>query len=104
MKTNFNHKAYSHRPQVKTAISMTKRNLGATLGGKTHFPRMRDLYLHGLTHNIAIALLWLFYRAATSPLVDSSRITEKSYVPFSRFVPFSQFEWRMPTASCSNGA
>ncbi len=67
MKTHFNRRAYRRRPQVETAISMMKRNLGAALRGKSHFSRMRDLYLRSLTHNIAIALLWLFYRALLYP-------------------------------------
>lgn len=63
MKTHFNKRAYRHRAQSETAFSMIKRNLGSALRGRTHYSRMRDLYLRSLTHNIALALQWVFYRA-----------------------------------------
>jgi hypothetical protein len=63
MKTRFNTTAYRKRPQVETAISMLKRNFGSSLRGKSHWSRCRDMYLRALTHNIALALLWVFYRA-----------------------------------------
>jgi len=66
MKTRFNIKAYRKRPQVETVISMLKRNLGDALRSKTIRGRRRDLRLRVLTHNIALALLWVFYRALVS--------------------------------------
>jgi hypothetical protein len=63
MKTRFNKKAYSHRPQIETVFSMMKRNFGSFLRARTHYGRMRDMMLKVLTHNLALALLWVFYRA-----------------------------------------
>jgi hypothetical protein len=63
MKTRFNTKAYRRRVQVETVISMLKRNFGAALRARSHHGRCRDLYLRVLTHNIALTLLWVFYRA-----------------------------------------
>ena len=68
MKTRFNIKAYRKRPQVETVISMLKRNFGSSLRGRSHWSRCRDMYLRVLTHNIALALLWVFYRALLTPL------------------------------------
>jgi hypothetical protein len=42
---------------------MLKRNFGSSLRARSHWSRCRDLYLRVLTHNIALALSWLFYRA-----------------------------------------
>ena len=70
MKTRFNQKAYSQRPQAETVFSMLKRNFGSALRARSHWGRCRDLYLRVLTHNIALALLWVFYRADTSPLIS----------------------------------
>jgi len=63
MKTRFNKKAYRHRPQAETVFSMMKRNFGSFLRAKTHQGRMRDMMLKVLAHNLALALLWVFYRA-----------------------------------------
>ena len=59
-------KAYRKRPQVETVMSMMKRNLGAALRATTLRGRYRDMYLRVLTHNIALALSWVFYRAGRS--------------------------------------
>jgi len=67
MKTHFNQKAYRHRPQAETAFSMMKRNFGSFSRARTHQGRMRDMMLKALTHNLALALLWVFYRADPSP-------------------------------------
>jgi len=67
MKTHFNKKAYGHRPQAETVFSMMKRNFGSFLRARTHQGRMRDMMLKVLTHNLALALLWVFYRADPSP-------------------------------------
>jgi hypothetical protein len=67
MKTRFSTKAYRKRPQVEAALSMIKRNLGSSLRGRSHWSRCRDLYLRLLTHNMAIALLRVFYRALPPP-------------------------------------
>jgi len=67
MKTRFNAKAYRKRPQVETVNSMLKRNLGSSLRGRSHWSRCRDMYLRVLTHNIALALMWVFYRALPTP-------------------------------------
>jgi len=69
MKTRFNKKAYSHRPQAETVYSMMKRNLGSFLRAKTHPGRMRDMMLKVLTHNLAILLLRVFYRAGQVHLI-----------------------------------
>jgi len=71
MKTRFNTKAYRHRPQVETVFSMLKRNFGSALRGRSHWSRCRDLYLRAITHNVALALLWVFYRASPSPFLFS---------------------------------
>ncbi len=63
MKTHFNRKAYRRRPQVETVYSMLKRNFGDALRGRSYQSRRRDMYLRALTHNIGLALLWVFYRA-----------------------------------------
>jgi len=42
---------------------MLKRNLGSALRARSHWGRCRDLVLGVLTHNVALALLWVFYRA-----------------------------------------
>ena len=68
MKTRFNSKAYRKRPQVETVFSMLKRNLGAALRARSHWGRCRDLLLRAITHNVALALWQLFYRALRSPL------------------------------------
>lgn len=70
MKTRFNTKAYRHRVQSETGISMFKRNFGSALRGKTHWSRCRDMYLKVLTHNLGLALLWVLYRAAMTCLPD----------------------------------
>jgi hypothetical protein len=81
MKTRFNAKAYRKRPQVETVFSMLKRNLGSSLRGRSHWSRCRDLYLHVLTHNIALALLRVFYRARMSPFQPLSRRNEGCRAP-----------------------
>jgi hypothetical protein len=63
MKTRFNVKAYRRRPQVETVFSMLKRNFGSALRARSRHGRRRDLRLRVLTHNIALALFRLFYRA-----------------------------------------
>jgi hypothetical protein len=63
MKTRFNTKAYRHRVQAETVFSMLKRNLGDALRARSHWGRCRDMMLRVLTHNIALALLRVFYRA-----------------------------------------
>ena len=73
MKTHFNHRAYRHRPAAETVFSMLKRNLGSALRGRSYHSRRRDLMLRALTHNIALVLLWVFYRALPTPL--SSRFS-----------------------------
>jgi hypothetical protein len=67
MRTHFNRAAYRHRPQVESVFSMLKRNLGDSLRGRSRRSQNRDLYLRVLTHNIALALLWVFYRAGVTP-------------------------------------
>jgi hypothetical protein len=67
MRTRFNSKAYRHRPQVETVFSMLKRNFGSELRARTVRGRRRDLRLRVLTHNIALALFGLFYRALPTP-------------------------------------
>jgi hypothetical protein len=73
MKTHFNRKAYRRRPQVETVFSMLKRNFGDALRGRSHHSRRRDMFLRGLTHNIGLALLWVFYRAGHKPLLQLER-------------------------------
>ena len=72
MKTHFNRRAYRRRPQVETVFSMLKRNLGEALRGRSVRSRRRDLLLRALTHNVSLALLWVFYRAIHVPF-DRSR-------------------------------
>jgi hypothetical protein len=63
MKTHFNRAAYRLRGQVETVFSMLKRNFGSALRARTRHGRRRDLRLRVLTHNIALALIEVFYRA-----------------------------------------
>jgi hypothetical protein len=42
---------------------MLKQNLGSALRARSHWRRYRDLFLRVLSHNIALALLRVFYRA-----------------------------------------
>jgi hypothetical protein len=63
MKTHFNRRGYRRRGQVETVFSMLKRNLGAALRATGRRGRRRDMLLRVLVHNIAIALLQVFYRA-----------------------------------------
>jgi hypothetical protein len=63
MKTHFNRRAYHNRAQVETVFSMLKRNFGSALRARDEWGRRRDLYLRVLTHNLAILLLWVFYKA-----------------------------------------
>jgi hypothetical protein len=69
MKTRFNKKAYRHRPQIETVFSMMKRNMGSALRARTHHGRMRDMLLRVITHNVALALAWVFYRAGHKPFL-----------------------------------
>ena len=50
-----------HRRLMKTRFNKK------ALRGRSHNSRCRDLYLRVLTHNIALALLQVFYRALTTP-------------------------------------
>jgi hypothetical protein len=75
MKTHFNLRAYRRRPQAETVFSMLKRNLGSALRGRTYHSRRRDMILRSLTHNVALALLWVFYRAGRESLLPIWRIT-----------------------------
>jgi len=50
---------------------MLKRNFGSALSAKTRGGRRRDLRLRVLAHNIALALLQVFYRARMTPLLPS---------------------------------
>ena len=59
---------YGKRSQVETVFSMLKRNLGSALRARTELGRRRDMLLRVLTHNIALVLLWVFYRALPTPL------------------------------------
>lgn len=61
-------KSYRKRPQVETVFSMLKRNLGDALRANTYHGRRRDMFLRVLTHNLALVLRWVFYRADVTPL------------------------------------
>lgn len=67
MKQRFNTKAYRHRAQVETVMSMLKRNFGSSLRGRTYHSRRRDMLLMVLTHNIAIPSSKVLYRARMTP-------------------------------------
>jgi hypothetical protein len=58
---------YGQRWQVETVFSMVKRSFGSALAARTHYNRMRQLYLLVITHNLAILFQYLFYRAVASP-------------------------------------
>jgi len=77
MKTHFNRRGYRHRAQVETAISMLKRNFGSALRSRSYWGRNRDLSLRVLTHNIALALLRLFYRPGVSPFCPLSYLRRR---------------------------
>jgi hypothetical protein len=74
MKTRFNKPAYNKRSQVETVFSMLKRNFGSALRARSYWGRNRDLYLRVLTHNIALALMRVFYRAGVTPYLLSLRL------------------------------
>lgn len=82
MKTRFNQKAYRNRAQVETVNSMLKRNLGPALRGRSHHSRCRDLYLRVLTHNIALVLLQVFYRALMTPFRSPFPLPAPLRAPF----------------------
>jgi len=85
MKTHFNRKAYRHRPQIETVFSMMKRNFGAALRAKSHYGRCRDMLLKAVTHNVALALVWVFYRAGRGPFSFAIfRNCLPSYTDFAR--------------------
>jgi hypothetical protein len=67
MKTRFNGQACKKRSQVETVFSMLKRNFGPALRARSYWGRCRDMLLRVLTHNIALALLRVFYRANLIP-------------------------------------
>ncbi len=48
MKTRFDRKAYRHRTQVETVMSMIKRRQGAHVRARTHHSQRRDLHLMAL--------------------------------------------------------
>jgi hypothetical protein len=75
MKTHFNHKAYRRRAQVETVFSMLKRTFGSALRATSRHGRRRDLRLRVLTHNIALALSRVFYRADVTPYPRSASAT-----------------------------
>jgi hypothetical protein len=75
MKTRFNKKAHGKRSQVETVFSMIKRNLGSALRARSHWGRCRDLFLRVVTHNIALALRVLFYRAVMTPFSRLNQIS-----------------------------
>jgi hypothetical protein len=66
IKTHFNRRAYRRRPAAQTVFSMMRRNLGSFLRGRSYNSRRHDLLLRALTHNLALALLQVFYRAGHS--------------------------------------
>ena len=68
----FQHQGLSPAAQVETVISMLKRNLGSALRARTDHSRCRDLMLRVLTHNIALALSRVFYRASDDPYLHPS--------------------------------
>jgi hypothetical protein len=77
---------------------MLKRNLGSALRARTHWGRYRDLFLRALTHNIALALLWVFYRAEVSKLIaDPAKFSGTVYFKIAadggvKVVPLTQAE------------
>jgi hypothetical protein len=90
MKTHFNHRAYRRRPAAETVFSMMKRNLGSFLRGRSYHSRRRDLMLRALTHNIALVLLWVFYRAGRTSKKSKSataRVPDKSWQQMPTIVP-----------------
>ncbi len=73
MKTRFDRKAYRHRTQVETVMSMIKRRQGAHVRARTHHSQRRDLHLMALTHNIMILRYpRVFYRAGLTGSVENS--------------------------------
>ena len=78
MKSRFRNgppKVYGKRAQVETVFSMLKRNLGSALRARSEPGRRRDLLLRVLTHNIALALRRVFYRASHVPFSVSTVVT-----------------------------
>ena len=45
---------YGRRWQVETVMSMLKRRQGASVNGRTHWSRCRDLMLMAVTHNVML--------------------------------------------------
>jgi len=62
-----------------------KRNFGAALRAKSHYGRCRDMLLKAVTHNVALALVWVFYRAGRGPFSFAIfRNCLPSYTDFAR--------------------
>jgi hypothetical protein len=68
---------------------MMKRNLGSALRAKSHWGRCRDLFLRVLTHNIAIVLLAVFYRAVVTPFLVPNK--SRSYAQAFLLNPLGHF-------------
>jgi len=100
---------------------MMKRNFGSFLRAKTHHGRMRDMMMKVLTHNLAVALVWVFYRAlptpldnpdhAPSPMVSSHRRSDFSdtmmFVPPGTdtiAVPLKSLRWHFSAGAYVNAA
>ena len=68
MKQQFNHRLYGQRAQVETVFSMIKRRWGSAVRAHGHEAQSREMWLMGLTHNLAVFWLFikLFYRAGQS--------------------------------------
>lgn len=58
---------YGQRWQVETANSMIKRRLESVVMARTPWSQRRELFLLVITHNVAILIYVVFYRAAASP-------------------------------------
>jgi hypothetical protein len=55
---------YGQRWQVETVNSMIKRRLGSALRARVEANQFREIILRAITHNVMIARLQVFYRAA----------------------------------------
>jgi hypothetical protein len=58
---------------------MLKRNFGSALRAMTRHDRRRDLRLRVLTHNIALALIEVFYRAGRESLIFRTQHTNREH-------------------------
>jgi hypothetical protein len=67
LRLNKNYGSYGQRWQVETVFSMIKRRLSAVVMARKPWSQRRELGLFIISHNVAILLRGVFYRANLTP-------------------------------------